>query len=50
MQSPPGANDSKEDESEVDDEWSHTQCSDNQDGLDGVEDSEDKVVDSHEID
>ena len=35
---------------EVDDEWSLTQGSDNEDGLDGVEDSEDEVVDSHEID
>eukprot|EP00731_Ephydatia_muelleri_P005635 Em0002g1811a len=50
MQSPPDADDSEEDESEVDDEWSLTQGSDNEDGLDGVEDSEDEVVDSHEID
>ncbi|KAL5477716.1 hypothetical protein EMCRGX_G024551 [Ephydatia muelleri] len=45
--SPPDADDSEEDESEVDDEWSLTQGSDNEDG---VEDSEDEVVDSHEID
>eukprot|EP00731_Ephydatia_muelleri_P017673 Em0010g771a len=50
MQSPPDADDSEEDESEVDDEWSLTQGSDNEDGLDGVEDSEDEVVDSHELD
>ena len=50
MQSPPDADDSEEDESEVDDEWSLTHSSDNEDGLDGVENSEDEVVDSHEID
>ena len=50
MQSPPDADDSEEDENEVDDEWSLTQGSDNEDGLVGVEDSEDEVVDSHEID
>ena len=50
MQSSPDADDTEEDESEVDDEWSLTQGSDNEDGLDGVEDSEDQVVDSHEID
>ena len=50
MQCPPDADDSEEDESEVDDEWSLIQGSDNEDGLDSVEDSEDEVMDSHEID
>eukprot|EP00731_Ephydatia_muelleri_P005747 Em0002g1923a len=42
LMSPPDADDSEEDESEVDDEWSLTQGSDNEDGLDGVKDSEDE--------